>query len=326
MNEKQFLVSVADVVAKNITTKDILFVGKTIINDSIKQSVSSKEINGGFGNALQYEFNYNKQLALSIEDCKFEPVFVALNNGVNIEAELRDFYSNNERVILTNGSGTLAQTPVGKIYIELPDGTNQVISAIGKNITVGTVTGEALCTYQYNTSVDTISIDADKYAGAIEITLIAKVFNKKGLSKEINILVPEFKISGNMDLDFTSEGVMSSKLEGKALADNKNNYAKIMMKAVNENIVPVIQIASTDVEIALSSGETKQLEIIGIRGGVYGNVKVDASDLTFTSSVPATASVSASGLVTWAAAGDAIITVVLKSNATVKDIINVSCS
>lgn len=327
MNEKNFLVSVADVVARDIKTKDILFVGKTLINDSIKETVSSKEVNGGFGSALQYEYSYAKKLELSIEDCKFEPTFIALNNGVQIITENSDFYANGETVTLVNGVGTLANTPIGKVYVELSDGTNQIIAPVGDTITIGTINEDVVATYQYNTSVESISIDADKYASSIEITLIGKIFNDAGLSKELNIVVPKFKITGNMDLSFTAEGVMTSKLDGKALATNTGNYAKILLKSVDGVSIPVTMIACTDASLTLAVGATKTLEIIGIRGGVYGNIKMaNVADLNFVSDTPATATVSTAGLVTNVAAGAAIITISLKTNANIKDVINVTCS
>jgi hypothetical protein len=327
MNEKNFLVSVADVVAKDIKTKDILFVGKTLINDSITESVSSQEVNGGFGNGLQYEYSYGKKLELSIEDCKFEPTFIALNNGVQIVTETNDFYAHGETVTLTNGTGTLANTPIGKVYAELEDGTNIVVTPTGDSITIGTTNQDVVVTYQYSTSVDTISIDADKYAGSIEITLIGKIFNDAGLSKELNIYVPKFKITGNMDLSFTAEGVMTSKLDGKALATNTGNYAKILLKSVNGNSVPVTQIACTDAELTFTSSESKTLEVIGIRGGVYSNIVMsNANDLNFTSSTPATATVDTTGKVTYVAAGNTEISISLKTNPAIKDIVNITCS
>lgn len=328
MNEKNFVVSVCDAIGKDPTTKEILFVGKTLINSALKETIQSKEITGGFGNGLQYEFSYGKKLECDIEDCKFEPTFLALNNGVLITSETNDYFAHNEVVTLTDGVGSLAQTPIGKVYVEMPDGTNQIVDTSNlKPITIGSATIDIVCTYQYSTTVDTISIDSDKYPSSIELTLISKVFNANGQSKELQIFIPKYKISGSMDLSFTADGVSSSKLSGKALATNTNNYAKIMMKTLGSNSIPVTQIACTTAEVTLANAATKTLEVIGIRGGVYGNVLMSNADLTFTSSVVGVATVGEhTGLLTWIGAGDTVVEIKLTSDATILDIVNVTCN
>ncbi len=328
MNEKNFVVSVCDAIGKDATTKEILFVGKTLINSALKETIQSKEITGGFGAGFQYEFSYGKKLECDIEDCKFEPTFLALNNGVLITSETNNYFSHNEVVTLTSGTGALAQTPIGKIYVEMPDGTNQIVdTSNAKPITIGSDTIDIVCTYQYSTTVDTISIDSDKYPSSIELTLISKVFNANGQSKELQIFIPKYKISGSMDLSFTEDGVSSSKLSGKALATNTNNYAKIMMKTLGSNSVPVTQIACTTAEVTLANAATETLEVIGIRGGVYGNVLMSNADLTFTSSAVGVATVGEhTGLITWIGAGDTIITIKLTSDDIILDIVNVTCN
>ena len=328
MNEKNFVVSVCDAIGKNPITGDILFVGKTLINSALKETIQSKEITGGFGAGLQYEFSYGKKLECDIEDCKFEPTFLALNNGVLITSETQNYFSHNEVVTLTNGVGNLAQTPIGKIYVEMPDGTNQIVDTNNlKPITIGTATIDIVCTYQYSTTVDTISIDSDKYPSSIELTLISKVFNANGQSKELQIFIPKYKISGSMDLSFTQDGVSSSKLSGKALATNTNNYAKIMMKTLGTNSVPVIQIACTTAEVTLANAATDTLEVIGIRGGVYGNVLMSNALLDFTSSAAGVVTAGLhTGLLTWAGAGVATITIALTSDNTIIDVVNVTCN
>lgn len=328
MNEKNFVVSVCDAIGKDITTGDILFVGKTLINSALKETIQSKEITGGFGAGLQYEFTYGKKLECDIEDCKFEPTFLALNNGVLITSETQNYFAHNEIVTLTAGTGALAQTPIGKIYVEMPDGTNQIVDTNNlKPITIGTSTIDIVCTYQYSTTVDTISIDSDKYPSSIELTLISKVFNANGQSKELQIYIPKYKISGNMDLAFTEDGVSTSKLSGKALATNTNNYAKIMMKTLGTNSVPVTQIACTTAEVTLANAATDTLEVIGIRGGVYGNVLMSNADLDFTSDTPAVVTAGLhTGLLTWAGAGSALVTVALTSDNTILDVVSVTCT
>lgn len=322
-NEKEFLISVADAIGRDPVTNAVLFTGRTLLNSSIKESVSSKEIVGGNGSKLQYEYEYGKKLESDTEDCQFKEAFFALANGVDIINELDDFYVK-ESLTVASGKVTVSQTPVGKVIIEKDDDLLE-ITPTSKDVTVAYADGtEVIATYQYNTSVDTITIDGDHFGRTIDLTLIAKICNKNGLFKELNIHIPKYKISGNIDLTLQHDGVSTTKLTGKALDDGTGRYAKIMIKKVDSTSIAYQQIACTDSEISMAVSGTHQLEIIGIRGGVYSNVPINVSDCTFTSSDATKASVSAAGLISGVAAGTANITIELKSDATKKDVVIVT--
>ena len=61
--------------------------------------------------------------------------------------------------------------------------------------------------------------------------------------------------------------------------------------------------------LSLKKGETSKRNIIGIKGGLYSNIEIDASDCTFDSDTKATATVDTKGTVKAVAAGSAIVTI-----------------
>jgi len=331
-NQKEFAVSVADALGFDPDTDELLFKAKTLISSSFKESVSNKEVTGGYAAAVQYEFDYGKKVEADIEDCQFKEAFLALANGNLIVSETQAFFAYDEEVTITGGTGTLANTPIGNVIVESEDGTTlttvtPTVKAIAVAVPDGTVVN---CTYQYNTSIDSVTIDGDHYGKTIKLVLIAKVFKPEGLCKELQITIPKFKIKGEMNLDFKDDGVSTTKLSGQALAyGSKDVYAKIQMKRVDGEAVPIQQIAVTEPEIALNSttATTKLISTIGIRGGVYGNVNVPLSDLTLSSSSTAVCSINGTTkAITYVGAGTATVTVQLTADSSVKDIINVTCT
>lgn len=330
-NSKEFAVSVADCLGFDPDTDELLFKAKTLISSSLKQSVSNKEVTGGYGAAIQYEYNYGKKIEADVEDCQLKEAFLALANGVPIVTDLEDFYAYDEEIIIMGGKGTLQNTPIAKVFVESEDGTTiTTITPVGKDISIAVPDKTVVyCSYQYNTSLDSISIDAEHYGKTIKLVLIAKVFRQEGLYKELQITIPKYKIKGEMNFDFKDDGVSTTKLSGIALSYGHGQYAKIQLKRVDGNSAPVQQIAVIDSEVALNSttANSKLINTVGIRGGMYSNVNVDLTDLTLTSSDIAVAKInSTTKSIEYVGAGHAIITVTMTSDPTIKDIVSVTCT
>lgn len=324
-NTNQFLVSVADVIIRDTMADQIVAKGKTLINSSIKQAVSNKEIRGGFGNALLYDYSYGKMLDITIEDAKMDEAYIAMNNGTTIVTEARKHYILDEVVTLTGGQGVLAQTPVGTIYVQKPDNTIVTVTPTGKNFDMTgfglTGTEQVKVTYRENAIVDSITIDATRYPKTYELTMIAKMFTKDGQNAEVQIIIPRFKPSGNFELSFTAEGVSTSKLEGKALADENSEYATYNVKYLLGNASQMTALAAVPGEVNLTTGQTAQLTVYGIQGGAKANI-VNPDGTTYATSDAAVVTVNATGLITYVGAGNAVVTV---TNGSLKDYVVVDC-
>jgi hypothetical protein len=306
----RFLVSVADIILRDTVADTIVAKGKTLINSAFTQSVTNDEVRGGFGNGLAYVFSHDKKIDVSVEAANFMVEYIALNNGVGIVNGLKNYFVYDEVVTLSAGSGVVATTPVGSIYVQKADGSIVTVTPSGMNFTVsGGANTTVRVSYQTSTSVDSISIDADKYPNAYELTLIAKIFEGSGQVAELQIKIPQFKISGTFDLTLGAASVSTSKLDGSALVNTDGSYATIMIKPVGSTAVTYQAIAATPSAVSVSSASpTAQITVYGIRGGVYANTVVTAG-CTFVSSTPATATVNSSGQITRVAAGSTTITI-----------------
>ncbi len=312
-NSKNFLVSTADVA---FMVNDMLaFTGTTSLNTSISVSMEDLEITGGKGNKTLYKYKYGRKLTLSIEMAEWNLAYIAANVGSTIFEGLKDVFAVAECVTLTGGVGTLAKTPVGNVFVEKADGSTIEVTPTGSTITVGSEDTAVYATYKYNTAVKRITIDAESTPLIGELVLTAdKHNNLKGKVGQMQINIPSFQLSGTFDIAMEASGSTTTKLDGDALAIagtrccNGSVYAYITEVPSEESAVTVNDIAATPAVINLAVGDTKTLSIIGMKGGLYSNVGIDAADCTITSEDTAIADV-INDAVTAIAAGTTYINV-----------------
>ena len=151
--------------------------------------------------------------------------------------------------------------------------------------------------------VGKLVLDAEKFSSA------------QGKIGAIQIEIPAYQLSGNFDLNFTPNGVVSTKLDGRALAqrgDTCSNGAPVYayIREIDEvSTVTVSDIAATPANISLAVAGTRTLTVLGLQGGLYKPVTIANADCTFVSDTPAKATVSSAGVITGVAAGTAYVTV-----------------
>ncbi|WP_099467739.1 hypothetical protein [Konateibacter massiliensis] len=324
-NAKDFLVSTADVAFFH---NDVLaFTGTTSLNTSINVSNEDQEITGGKGGKTLYKYKYGRKLASSIEMAEWNLAYIAANVGSTISEGLKDVYAVAECVTLVNGLGTLAKIPTGKVFVEKTDGSTSEVEPVGSTITVGNDNDTIKVTYQYNTNVKRVTIDAETSPLVGRLVLSADKHNsKKGKVGEVQIEIPSFQLSGNFDITLEATGSTTTNLDGDALAvegdtcSDGSVYAYITEIPSNETSVIVSDIAATPATISLVVDGTKSISIIGIKGGLYSNVGIDVADCTITSDDPTVATVSA-GVITGISAGNTLINIDYNG---VKDVIKVT--
>ena len=322
---KDFLVSTADVA---FFVNDILaFTGTTSLNTSISVSMEDQEITGGKGNKTLYKYKYGRKLAPSIEMAEWNLAYIAANVGSTVFEGLKDVFAVAECVTLTNGVGTLKKTPIGKVFVEKADGSTVEITPVGSTITVGDINGTVLATYQYNTNVKRVTIDAESTPFVGRLVMSAdKHNNKKGKVGEVQIEVPSFQLNGTFDISLEASGTTTTKLEGDALAvdgascSDGSVYAYISEIPSIASTVAVNDLAVTPAVINIAVNEEKKLNIIGIKGGLYSNVAIDAKDCVITSDDASKATVT-NGVVKGIQTGTTYINV---SYGKVKDVVKVT--
>lgn len=321
---KDFLVSTADVAF--MVNGTLAFTGTTSLNTSIAVSMEDQEITGGKGNKTLYKYKYGRKLAPSIEMAEWNLAYIAANVGSNIFEGLKDVFAVAECVTLTKGVGTLKNIPVGKVFVEKNDKSTLEVTPVGSTITVGDADDNVSVTYQYNTTVKRVTIDAESTPMVGELILTAdKHNNLKGKIGEVQIDVPSFQLSGTFDINLESSGSTTTKLDGDALAVDGVScsdgavYAYITEIPSVESSISVNDIAATPAVMNLAAGETKPITIVGIKGGLYSNVGIDVADCVISSDDSAVATV-ADGVVTAVAAGNTLINIAYGD---IKDVIKV---
>ena len=130
----------------------------------------------------------------------------------------------------------------------------------------------------------------------------------------MQIEVPYFQLNGTFDITLEAAGSTTTKLEGDALAiegaccAEGSVYAYISEIPSVASTIAVNDIAATPAVMNLTAGGTKPISVIGMKGGLYSNVGIDAADCTITSEDTAVATVS-DGIVTGVAAGTTYVNV-----------------
>jgi len=308
--EKQFVVRVCDSQIRDTDNDVIVCKGKTLLDSGIAQSVENLEVKGGAGDKLLFDYNYGKKVTSSIEDATFRPEFLAIQAGTSIATSLQNYWIFEETVTLSSGSGSVAQTPVGNLYVTKADGTLVTVTPTVKAFTVaGGANTTVKVNYQYNVSVDSITISAEAFPKAYEMTLFTEILNSTGKIADVQIILYKFKPDGAIDLSLKSNASTTSKMAGKCLADDNGNYAIIMIKPVVASTNYIAIATYPSVVTLAGAGATQQLTVYGVRNAPYSNAVIPAASCSFVSGTPATCTVSAGGLLTRAGAGSSIVTI-----------------
>lgn len=324
---KEFLVSVADVAFFH--NGMLAFTGTTALNTSISVEMSDQEVTGGKGSQLLYTFKYGRRVNPTIEMAEWNLAYIAANVGSDIFEGFRDVFSVAECVTLTDGVGTLAHTPVDNVYVELENGETKTIEPDGVSITVEGVTGvvKVYATYRYSTLTKTVTINSDTAPMVGQLILTAeKHDNKKGKVGEVQIDIPSFQLSGNFEISMEAEGTTTTSMEGNALAIEGASctdgavYAYIHEINENATAVEVAEIAAMPAVVTIATGETVNLKVIGIRGGLYSNVELDIKECNITSDESSVASVT-EGVISGVGEGTTYINVDYNG---VKDVVKVT--
>jgi hypothetical protein len=304
---KEFILTVG---TAELYQDDVLVLtSDTETSNTITQSVNTQEIRAGELAQLVFEYSLEKTLEATLNDARWIPEFVAFNNGSTFINELVDSYVS-EIVTLTADAGTVTGgTPEGDLFVVRASGSIQTVSPSGNNFTV-TGAGDEVVNVKYRTnkSVDRLQIEADKYAGTFKLLIRNKIFSdEKGQGSpvgELITVIPQWKVTGNMEMTFDMSTPLTSTMAGKALAykdptNGKNIYAELIIdKTLDAQYADIVNLFAIpdSVGLDLSEGEDQQITTIGIRGNGQTNIQ-NPEGVTFTSDDELVATVTAGGLI-----------------------------
>lgn len=318
INKGLALVSVADVLFFNPTTGDYMGEGLALTNSTLTQEVQSIEQRGGYLNALLFDIKHSKNITVELESATFKMEYLAFQTGLPIFSGASSVYKFDECVSFTNGVGATKDTPLGNVFVRMPNGMVKKIKPTDKNVDIGmsNFTGSLQVVYQYSKEVDQITIDTKTQPLTVKAVMRVHVISQDGVEGYIQITIPRLKFNGSITLNMTSDAVSTFSLAGTAqeyATDcGEAYYADVKYIADSEEAVTPVEdiVASPNVlTFSMAGVKTATANIIGIRSVPYSNVSLDNSKLTFQSSDDETVSVTKEGLMTGLKTGKATITV-----------------
>ena len=331
MPHQEYILTVADVELYD-TNDDLVLTSETMIDDAITQNVNSQEIRGGEFSQLLLDYSFEKNLEATLNDAVFQSQFLAFNNGSTFVNGTYDAYVR-EQVTLASDDGTLTNTPVGDIFVRRESGVIQTITPSGSNFTV-TGAGNESVDVRYRTSrtIDRLQVEANEFPSTFRLVMRSKIFTAEdGQGAPIGffiIEIPNWKVMGSHEINFSTGSPVTSALTGKALAfadtvSGNTIYANYYIdKTGSATAQQLVNILATpdSATLDISDGDTLQIQVTGIRGNGLSNIS-NPTGTTFVSDTTGVATVSNAGLVTPVSAGSAVITV---TNGTLTDTVNIT--
>ena len=331
INKGLALVSVADVLFFDPVTDAYIGEGLALTNSTLTQEVQSIEQRGGYLNALLFDIKHSKTLTVEMESATFKMEYLAFQTGTSIQAPLTGVYEFGDCVSFTAGVGTTSKEPIGNVYVRMPNGTVKTIVPTGSSVDIGMpdFNGQSQVIYMYNDKVEALTIDTKTQPLTVKAVLRIHTLTQDGVEGYLEITIPRLKFDGAITLNLSSDAVSTFGFSGTAqeYSDDCGNayYAqvkRILGEAEGEIAVENIVASPNVLTLGYDGGiTTATANVIGVRSAPYANTTLDNSKLTFVSNDPATASVTAAGVITGKKKGDTTIKVTYEG---LQDLISVS--
>jgi len=337
MAEKRFMVSVADIRLLDVDTGDLLAVGKTLVDSSLEMTLGNTDIRGGRGNGLLAVAYHTSDLNIKVTETQFNLNFLALAVGNDIVTG--DSVFQEESVTLGGGgAGTVLGTPIASFgtnlygWVTVPGGDTEKVTFTGQNFTstLG-ASGEVVCVRYYatNSAARSLTISSDILPSIVKVEMETLLISSQETTSRIGvvqIIVPTATLTGSFSLSMTADGVSTTPLSLRALANPDLTTAACSSTPVLAKIIEILDNANwydsviglsiVGGDFALTHPDTKQLVVYAIPS-VGAAFLAPVADLTFSSATVGTATISSSGLVTTVAAGTSVLKASITSKATV---------
>lgn len=336
MAEKRFMVSVANVNLYNVDTGALLAVGKTLIDSSLDMTLANTDIRGGRGNSLQAIAWHTSDLNIKLTETQFNLDFLAMAVGSDVVTGASVYQE--ESVTLIANAGTVLGTPIASVGVNLYGwvtslaGTEKV-TFTGQTFTSTLATAtETVCVRYYatNSAARSLTIDAEILPKIVRLEMETLLISSQATTNRIGvvqIIVPTATLLGSFSLSMTADGVSTTPLALRALANEELTSAACSTAPVLAKIIEilddvnwwdsVIGLSIVGGDFALTHPATKTLQVYAIPSGSGAAFLAPVADLTFSSATVGTATINSAGLVTTVAAGTSVLKASITSKATV---------
>ena len=333
---KKFIVSVGEVVLRNIATKEVIAIGTTAVDTSFALTATKTDVRGGVGNSILFSYVSERSFDVTITQASFNKEVLALNAGSLIQTGTIEYLYTECLELDGSGVATLSKTPTGNVTVIKPDDIKVTVTPAGSKITVANGANLTIhATYMTSGTAESILIGSNTPPSMVELFYTTEVRDETNAVVELmQIYVPKFQLSGNYTMTFNANGVANEAIEGTAMLSSSGGcdlsgiYARIAWLDVSQNAASSFSlIAATPSDWDFSEAllpQTKQIEVLGIPGdGIRANINI-TSDCTFAMEAGADTdiTVSAGGLVTCAAlatVGDSGVVVVTHTDTGITD-------
>lgn len=312
---KKYIVSVGEVILRNIATKEIIAIGTTAVDTSFALTATKTDVRGGAGNSILFSYVSERSFDVTITQASFNKEVLALNAGSLITTGAIEYLYTECLELSALGGATLGKTPIGDITIILPTDIKVSVTPAGDEILVPD--GENLtvyATYMTSATAESILIGSNTPPSMVELFYTTEVRDDtNAVVEHMQIYVPKFQLSGNYTMTFNSNGVANEAIEGTAMLSNSGGcnlagtYARVAwipVSGVLGSSFSLIAATPSDWDFSIAQGlpQSKQIEVLGIPGdGIRANINITA-DCTFAKDAGGDVdiTVSAGGLVTCA--------------------------
>jgi hypothetical protein len=334
---KKFIVSVGEVILRNIATKEIIAIGTTAVDTSFTLTATKTDVRGGVGNSILFSYVSERSFDVSITQASFNKEVLALNAGSLIQTGSIEYLYTECLELSALGGATLSKVPTGNVTIILPTDIKTSVIPSGSDILVPD--GENLtvhATYMTSGTAESVLIGSNTPPSMVELFYTTEVRDDTNVVVELmQIYVPKFQLSGNYTMTFNANGVANEAIEGSAMLSSEGGcgmsgvYARIAwlpVSGVASSSFSLIAATPSDWDFSVAQGlpQSKQIEVLGIPGdGIRANINI-TSGCTFAKEAGGDAdiTISAGGLVTCAntaTAGDSAIIVVTHTDSGTTD-------
>jgi hypothetical protein len=315
---KKFMVSVADVRIYDIDNDNLLAIGKTMIDSSLEMTLGNADIRGGRGNQLQGVYYHTSDLNITVNETQFNLDFLANTVG-ELVATGDNVYMEETITLGAAGTGTvLLGTPITVIGTTIYGWVTQVNGTIEKVTFSGTTfatssgtSGDVVCVryYHTNAAARSLTIHADVLPKIVRVELETLLISSQETTSRIGvvqIIVPTATLTGAFTLSMTSDGVSTTPLAIRALANTDLTTASCANTPVLAKIIEildsvnwydnVVALSISGGDLSLAHPSTRQLVLYAIPAtGAAFVVPLTGTNITFSSSVVGTATVSTNG-------------------------------
>ena len=324
----------------DLSTGAVVLTTDSLQTSGLDLGLTMEEVRGGKGNALQGYLPHTTSFKLKMDDSLFKFEYMALNCGGSITAGADVMTVANVTTSVANQI-TAPTTPVimsgdtvARGWYRLQSDTTNTWTPITFTGSVATTTiasGTAICLKYMNTnsSARQFTVAGNFLPSVIRLEVIWSLYatsdttSSQSLIGELQFEIPRFQFDGAQSYSVSASGTTTSPISGTALINknpsctNGSYYAKvkevIYNKGVFDNVTKLL-IAESDGDQTIAIAGTDTITVYGVFNDGTDTSTIANSNFTFTSSVPAKATVSSSGVVTGVATGTTIISVVAVGN------------